>query len=72
MTRPKDTRAVTRELREAGFLPGHKSGSHTKWRHPSGISIPVPDGHNMISAGVYGQILKKIQEAQDRENQEDQ
>jgi len=28
------------------------------------IAITVPDGHRLISPGVYRQILKKIEEAQ--------
>jgi predicted RNA binding protein YcfA (HicA-like mRNA interferase family) len=57
------TRKVTRELRAAGFTPVRTVGSHTRWEHPSGVAISVPDGHRTISPGVYRNILKALKEA---------
>lgn len=37
-------------------------GIHTVYANGE-VSVSVPDGHRMISAGVYRQILKKIEEA---------
>ncbi len=63
MVSEQPTRKVLRELREAGFVAVRRSGSHTIYAH-GGISVTVPDGHRMISPGVYRQILRKIEEAQ--------
>jgi len=57
------TRKVLAELRAAGFTPGHTVGSHTTWKHSSGISICVPDGHRKISPGVYRKVLTAIKES---------
>ncbi|MBO9555593.1 type II toxin-antitoxin system HicA family toxin [Cellulomonas sp.] len=62
MVSEQPTRKVTRELRDAGFTPTRTVGSHTRWQHPSGVSITVPDGHRTISPGVYRQITKAIKE----------
>ena len=70
MVKPQDTRNVQAELRKAGFQPVNTVGSHTKWRHPTGVMIPVPDGHNTITPGVYGKILKAIKEAKQRQEQQ--
>jgi len=56
------TRKVLRELKDAGFTAVRRSGSHTVYMNGT-ISVAVPDGHRMISPGVYRQILTKIEEA---------
>jgi len=66
VTRPQATIRVQRELRAAGFVPGRQVGSHTTWVHPSGVTITVPDGHRVISAGVYRTIRAAIQDAEDQ------
>lgn len=63
MIAEQPTRKVTRELRAAGFTPVRTVGSHTRWEHPSGVAISVPDGHRTISPGVYRNILKALKEA---------
>jgi len=67
MTKPQRTRLVQKELRDAGFRPGHQVGSHTKRVHPSGISVAVPDGHPIITAGVYKSIQQAIYQAQENQ-----
>jgi predicted RNA binding protein YcfA (HicA-like mRNA interferase family) len=54
------TPKVLRELRAAGFAPDRTAGSHTWWKHPSGIAVAVPDGHRTVSPGVYRKILAAI------------
>jgi predicted RNA binding protein YcfA (HicA-like mRNA interferase family) len=56
----QNTRNVKTELRDAGFAPGRRKGSHTQWEHPSGVKVSVADGHKMISPGVYREILDAI------------
>jgi predicted RNA binding protein YcfA (HicA-like mRNA interferase family) len=56
------TRRVVRELKDAGFIAVRRSGSHTVYVNGT-VSVTVPDGHRMISPGVYRQILQKIEEA---------
>ena len=63
MVTEQPTRRVLRELKNAGFVPVPRSGSHTVYASGA-ISVTVPDGHRTISPGVYRQILKKIEEAQ--------
>ncbi|BDZ42158.1 hypothetical protein GCM10025865_14570 [Paraoerskovia sediminicola] len=63
MISPKPTREVVKDLRRAGFEPGRTRGSHTRWAHPCGVQVTVPDGHRMISPGVLRQIQAAIKEA---------
>jgi len=65
MTKPQATSKVQKELRAGGFQPGHRVGSHTKWVHPSGVSVAVPDGHRKITAGVYRTIQKAIRQTKE-------
>lgn len=60
MTSEEPTRNVVKRLKKAGFVrtPGH--GSHSRWRHPSGIVVTVPDGHRTITPGVVRIINKTI------------
>lgn len=64
MVSEQPTRKVVKELRAAGFLPDRTKGSHTWWKHPTGVGTPVPDGHRTISPGVYRNITNAIAEAQ--------
>ncbi|WP_255802061.1 type II toxin-antitoxin system HicA family toxin [Mycobacteroides abscessus] len=63
MVSEEPTRSVVRRLKKAGFeqTPGH--GSHSRWRHPSGVVVTVPDGHRTISPGVVRIINKTIEQA---------
>lgn len=63
MVKEQPTRKVQRELRDAGFTPVRTVGSHTWWAHPSGVGVSVPDGHRIITPGVYRKILKAMKEA---------
>jgi predicted RNA binding protein YcfA (HicA-like mRNA interferase family) len=56
------TRKVLRELKDAGFVALRRNGSHTVYAKGM-VLVTVPDGHRLISPGVYRQILKKIEEA---------
>jgi len=62
MVSDEPTRKMVKELRDAGFVPIRKRGSHTRWEHPSGIGVSVPDGHRKISPGVVNSIRKAIEE----------
>lgn len=63
MVSEQPTRKVVKMLLDAGFTPGHRAGSHTKWSKGS-VMVPVPDGHRTISAGVFRKVLKAIEEAE--------
>ncbi|GAB3170573.1 hypothetical protein GCM10027059_37310 [Myceligenerans halotolerans] len=65
MVSSQPTRKVLKELRDAGFTPGRTVGSHTQWKHPSGVSVSVPDGHRQISPGVYRKVLKAIKDSKE-------
>jgi predicted RNA binding protein YcfA (HicA-like mRNA interferase family) len=56
------TRKVLRELKSAGFVAARHRGSHTIYVNGT-VSVTVPDGHRMISPGVYRQILKAVEGA---------
>lgn len=64
MVKEESTRSVTRRLKEAGFIRTGTDGRHSKWTHPSGVWVPVPDSHRTISPGVVRNINKKIEESQ--------
>lgn len=63
MVSEQPTRKIVSQLREAGFVPARTTGSHTYWKHPRGVAVPVPDGHKEISPGVYRQVVKAIAES---------
>lgn len=63
MVSEQPTRKMVKELRNAGFEVVGTEGSHTKWRHPSGAWVSVPDGHRTISPGVVRKIRNAIKEA---------
>lgn len=64
MVKEAPTRSVTKRLKEAGFIRTSTDGRHSKWTHPSGVWVPVPDSHRTISPGVVRNINKKIEESQ--------
>lgn len=66
MVSEQPTKKVLRELRDAGFAPARSAGSHTMWKHPSGVRVTVPDGRRKISPGVYRKVLKALKEAENR------
>lgn len=67
MVSSQPTRKVVRELTDAGFAPDRTAGSHTWWKHPSGVSVAVPDGHREISPGVYRKITKAIKASKEEQ-----
>jgi predicted RNA binding protein YcfA (HicA-like mRNA interferase family) len=64
MVSEEPTRSVTKRLREAGFTRTSTDGRHSRWTHPSGVWVPVPDSHRTISPGVVRKINKAIDESQ--------
>jgi predicted RNA binding protein YcfA (HicA-like mRNA interferase family) len=64
VVKEQPTRTVTKRLRKAGFSPTAAAGSHTKWLHPLGPSVSIPDGHRTISPGVVRQVNNAIAEAE--------
>ena len=65
MVSSQPTRKVVKELRSAGFTEDRTAGSHTWWKHPSGVAVAVPDGHREISPGVYRNILAAIKKSEE-------
>lgn len=63
MVKEEPTRSVIKRLKEAGFTRTSTDGRHSKWTHPSGVWVPVPDSHRTISAGVVRKINKAIDES---------
>lgn len=63
MVKEEPTRSVTKRLKQAGFTRTSTDGRHSKWTHPSGVWVPVPDSHRTISPGVVRKINEKITEA---------
>lgn len=62
MVSGQPSRKVVKQLKDAGFVAITKVGSHTKWRHPSGAQVTIPDGHRTITPGVYRQVLAALKE----------
>ena len=65
MVKEEPTRSVTKRLKEAGFTRTSTDGRHSRWTHPSGVWVPVPDSHRTISPGVVRKINKAIEESQE-------
>lgn len=63
MVKEEPTRKVLRRLRDAGFTPVDAKGSHTKWVHPSGAKVTIPDAHRNISPGVVRQVNTAIDQS---------
>ena len=64
MVKEEPTRLVTKRLKAAGFTRTSTDGRHSKWVHPSGVWVAVPDSHRMISAGVVRKINNAIKESE--------
>lgn len=67
MVSEQPTRVITKRLKAGGFQATTTVGSHTKWVHPTGVQISLPDGHRTISPGVVRQVDKAIAEAKSKE-----
>lgn len=64
MVKAEPTRSVVKRLKAAGFTRISTDGRHSKWAHPSGVRISVPDSHRTISPGVVRKINKAIEESE--------
>jgi predicted RNA binding protein YcfA (HicA-like mRNA interferase family) len=64
MVKEEPARSVTKRLKAAGFARTSTDGRHSKWAHPSGVWVPVPDSHKTISPGVVRKINQKIEESE--------
>ena len=60
MVKEEPTRTVIKRLKAAGFTLTSTDGRHSKWTHPSGAWVPVPDSHRTISPGVVRKINQAI------------
>ena len=60
------TRRVIRLLSRAGWMHISSVGSHSKWRGPNGTTFTLPDGHRVISPGVYRALLAAMKEDEGR------
>jgi predicted RNA binding protein YcfA (HicA-like mRNA interferase family) len=63
MVKEETAREVTKWLKAAGFIRTSTDGRHSKWTHPSGVWVPVPDSHRKISPGVVRKINQAIDQA---------
>lgn len=64
MVSEEPTRKVVKRLKDAGSTRTDAEGSHSKWTHPSGTWVSVPDGHRVISPGVVRKINKAIKQSE--------
>lgn len=65
MVKEEATRSIIKRLKDAGFTRVSTDGRHSKWAHPSGAWVPVPDSHKMISPGVVRKINQAIQQSEE-------
>lgn len=63
MVADEPTRSVIKRLKAAGFIQVSTDGRHSKWRHPRGAWVAVPESHRIISAGVVRKINKAIDDS---------
>lgn len=64
MAKEESTRSVTKRLRAAGFTRTSTDGRHSRWTHPGGVWVAVPDSHRVISPGVVRKIDQAIKESE--------
>lgn len=67
MVKEEPTRSVTKRLKDAGFKRTSTDGRHSKWTHPSGAWIPLPDSHRTISPGVVRKVNQAIEDSKKEE-----
>lgn len=60
MVKEEPTRSVVKRLKKAGFIRVSTDGRHSKYAHPSGAWVPVPDSHKTISPGVVRKVTEAI------------
>lgn len=65
MVKEEAARTVTKRLRDAGFTRISTDGRHSKWSHPSGVWVAVPDSHRTISPGVVRKINRAIDKSKE-------
>ncbi|WP_240630635.1 type II toxin-antitoxin system HicA family toxin [Mycolicibacterium sp. GF69] len=53
-----------KRLKAAGFTRTSADGRHSKWTHPTGAWVAVPESHRTISPGVVRKINKAIEESE--------
>lgn len=66
MVKEEPARLVIKRLKAAGFTRTSTDGSHSKWTHPTGTWVAVPDSHRTISPGVVRKINKAIDESEEK------
>jgi predicted RNA binding protein YcfA (HicA-like mRNA interferase family) len=64
VTKAENTRSLVKRLKAAGFVRISTDGRHSKYQHPSGVWVAVPDSHRTISPGVVRKIDKAIEESE--------
>lgn len=64
MAKEETSRSAVKRLKAAGFELKSTDGRHSKWAHPNGAWVPVPDSHKMISPGVVRKIDRAIKESE--------
>ena len=52
MVKEEPTRTVIKRLKAAGFIRTSTDGRHSKWTHPTGVWVAVPDSHRTISQAI--------------------
>ncbi|MDE2591900.1 MAG: type II toxin-antitoxin system HicA family toxin [Actinomycetales bacterium] len=65
MVSDQPTRKAVKMLQSAGWQRLRTVGSHSIWRSPKGDTFTLPDGHRRISPGVYRNLLKALEAAND-------
>ena len=65
MVKEEPTRIVIKRLKAAGFIRTSTDGRHSKWTHPTGVWVPVPDSHRTISPGVVRKINQAIEQTKE-------
>jgi predicted RNA binding protein YcfA (HicA-like mRNA interferase family) len=64
VVKEEPTRTIIKRLKAAGFTRTSTDGRHSKWTHPSGVWVPVPDSHRTISPGMVRKINNAIKESE--------
>ncbi len=58
--------AVIGMLERRGWTRISTEGSHSSWRGPHGTTFTLPDGHDLISQGVFRRLPAALSLDEDR------
>jgi predicted RNA binding protein YcfA (HicA-like mRNA interferase family) len=66
MAKAMSAKRAVAMLSSKGWTIVRTRGSHTVWESPTGARFTLPDGHREISPGVARNLMKALEETNDK------